>query len=127
MLIIPAIDLRQGKCVRLAQGRKHSATVYEVDPINVAKSFESAGALMVHVVDLDRAFGEGQSLNRDVARRIIHSVSIPVQFGGGLRIIDDVEELITAGAARVVIGTLAVESPDTLARLVELFGSRIVV
>lgn len=127
MLIIPAIDLRQGKCVRLAQGRKDSATAYEVDPINVAKSFERAGAQMLHVVDLDRAFGEGLSLNREVARHIIRSVSIPVQFGGGLRIIDDVEELITAGAARVVIGTLAVESPATLARLVELFGSRIVV
>lgn len=127
MLIIPAIDLRHGKCVRLAQGRKDSATAYDVDPIGVAKSFESDGAQMLHVVDLDGAFGEGQSLNRDVAKRIIRSSSIPVQFGGGLRIIDDVEELITAGAARVVIGTLAVESPETLARLVELFGARIVV
>ncbi|MEK6322804.1 MAG: 1-(5-phosphoribosyl)-5-[(5-phosphoribosylamino)methylideneamino]imidazole-4-carboxamide isomerase [Acidobacteriota bacterium] len=127
MLIIPAIDLRQGKCVRLAQGRKDSTTDYDLDPIGVAKSFEYDGAQMLHVVDLDGAFGEGQSLNRNVAIRIIRSSSIFVQFGGGLRGISDVEELISAGAARVVIGTLAVESPETLARLVELFGARIVV
>jgi phosphoribosylformimino-5-aminoimidazole carboxamide ribotide isomerase len=127
MLIIPAIDLRQGKCVRLAQGRKDSATAYDVDPLGVAKSFEYDGAQMLHVVDLDGAFGDVQSLNRNVAKQIILSSGIPVQFGGGLRRIDDVEELITAGASRVVIGTLAAESPETLARLVEQFGARIVV
>lgn len=127
MLIIPAIDLRQGKCVRLAQGRKDSATAYDVDPLAVAKSFEQDGARMLHVVDLDGAFGEGKSLNREVAMQIISASNIPVQFGGGMRSIDDVEKLISAGAARVVIGTLAVESPETLARLVELFGARIVV
>lgn len=127
MLIIPAIDLRQGKCVRLAQGRKEAATAYDRDPIAVAKAFEADGARMLHVVDLDGAFGEGQSLSRDVAKRIIHSVSVPVQFGGGMRAIDDVEDLILAGASRVVIGTLAAESPETLARLVERFGPRIVV
>jgi len=127
MLIIPAIDLRQGKCVRLAQGRKDAATGYDRDPIDVAQAFEADGARMLHVVDLDGAFGEGQSVNRDVVKRIIHSVSVPVQFGGGLRTIDDVEELILAGASRVVIGTLAAESPDTLATLVERFGPRIVI
>lgn len=127
MLIIPAIDLRQGKCVRLEQGRKDSATAYDVDPLGVAKSFEQDGARMLHVVDLDGAFGEGRSLNREVAKRIIRSVTIPVQFGGGLRGISDVEELMSTGAARVVIGTLAVESPETLAMLVALFGARIVV
>lgn len=127
MLIIPAIDLRQGKCVRLAQGRKEAATGYDRDPIVVAKAFEADGAYLLHVVDLDGAFGEGQSLNREVAKRIIHSVSVPVQFGGGMRAIDDVEELILAGASRVVIGTIAAESPETLATLIERFGPRIVV
>lgn len=127
MLIIPAIDLRQGKCVRLVQGRKETATAYDRDPIEVAKAFEADGARMLHVVDLDGAFGEGQSLNRDVAKRIIYSVSVPVQFGGGLRTIDDVDELILAGANRVVIGTLAAETPESLASLVERFGPRIVV
>ena len=127
MMIIPAIDLRQGKCVRLAQGRKEAATAYDRDPIGVAQAFEADGARVLHVVDLDGAFGEGQSLSRDVAKRIIHSVSIPVQFGGGMRTIDDVEELISAGASRVVLGTLAAELPETLARLVDRFGARIVV
>ena len=127
MLLIPAIDLRQGKCVRLAQGRKDEETSYDRDPISVAKAFEADGAGMLHVVDLDGAFGEGQSLNREVVKLIIQSISVPVQFGGGLRTIDDVEELILAGANRVVIGTLAAESPETLSRLVERFGRRIVV
>ena len=127
MLIIPAIDLRQGKCVRLSQGRKDSATAYDVDPLGVARSFEVDGAKMLHVIDLDGAFGEGKSVNREVAREIIRTSSIPVQFGGGLRRVEDVEELISAGAARVVIGTMAVEAPEKLTRLVELFGARIVV
>ena len=127
MLIIPAIDLRQGKCVRLVQGRKDAATAYDSDPIAVAQSFEADGARMLHLVDLDSAFGERQSVNRDVAKRIINSVSIAVQFGGGMRTIADVEELTQAGANRVVIGTLAAEAPETLAMLVERFGPRIVV
>lgn len=127
MLTIPAIDLRQGKCVRLEQGRKGAATAYDRDPIGVARAFEADGARMLHVVDLDGAFGEGQSINRDIAKHIIRSVSVPVQFGGGLRAIDDVEELVLAGANRVVIGTLAAESPETLATLLDRFGPRIVV
>lgn len=127
MLIIPAIDLRHGKCVRLAQGRKDAATAYDRDPIAVAQAFEAEGAQMLHVVDLDSAFGERQSVNRDVAKRIIDSVGIPVQFGGGMRTITDVEELVRAGANRVVIGTLAAEAPETVVTLVERFGTRIVV
>jgi phosphoribosylformimino-5-aminoimidazole carboxamide ribotide isomerase len=127
MLIIPAIDLRKGKCVRLAQGRKDKETSYDRDPIGVAKAFEADGAQMLHVVDLDGAFGDGQSLNREVVKRIIQSVGVPVQFGGGLRTIGDVEELILAGANRVVIGTLAAESAESLSTLVERFGPRVVV
>ena len=127
MLIIPAIDLRRGTCVRLTQGRKDKEISYDRDPISVAKGFEGDGAQMLHVVDLDGAFGEGQSLNREVVKRIIQSVGIPVQFGGGLRSPGDVDELILAGANRVVIGTLAAESAETLSTLVERFGSRIVV
>jgi len=127
MLIIPSIDLRQGKCVRLAQGRKDHATSYDLDPIAVAKSFEADGARMLHVVDLDRAFGEEQSLSRAVAKEIFRSVSIPVQFGGGLRRIEDVDELISAGAGRVIIGTLAIESVETVEKLVRIFGDAIVV
>ena len=123
MLIIPAIDLQQGKCVRLAQGRKEAATIYDGDPVDVAKSFELAGAHMLHIVDLDAAFSDRGSSNRRLLREIIQAIEIPVQFGGGLRNSDDVKAVIELGVTRVVIGTLAVESPETLAELVHIFGS----
>src|SRR6266851_4180107 len=122
MLVIPAIDLRQGKCVRLTQGRKDVATVYDADPVKVADAFENDGARMLHVVDLDGAFSESNACNREVLRDIVRAVSIPVQFGGGLRSAKDIEEAVSLGVSRVVIGTLAVESPDMLAEFVELFG-----
>ena len=127
MLIIPAIDLRQGRCVRLAQGRRADAKIYGGDPVEVARNFESQGARMLHVVNLDGAFDEADSLNREVARRIMRAVRIPVQFGGGLRSERAVVELIEEGAARVVVGTLAVESPDLLEELVRQFGERVAV
>lgn len=127
MQIIPAIDLRNGQCVRLMQGRRAEATVYDGDPVEIARAFAEAGAPMLHVVDLDGAFAETRSPNRAVARRIIEAVEIPVQFGGGLREISDVRELIESGAARVVVGTLVLESEERLTRLVELFGTRVAV
>ena len=123
MLIIPAIDLQNGKCVRLAQGRKNAATVYDDDPIKVAKGFELAGAQMLHIVDLDAAFSDSGSPNRDLLGQIIRAIEIPVQFGGGLRTAKDVEEMIKLGVRRAIVGTLAVESPETVADLVRDFGS----
>ena len=123
MLIIPAIDLQKGKCVRLSQGRKEAATVYDGNPIEVAKDFELAGAQMLHIVDLDAAFSDGASPNRRLLREILRAIEIPVQFGGGLRSVADVKSAIELGVTRVVIGTLAVESPETLKELVEIFGS----
>jgi len=127
MLIIPAIDLKDGLCVRLAQGRKSEVRVYDGDPVEIARSFEGAGARMLHVVDLDGALTGGDSRNRKVARRIIRAVEIPVQFGGGVRSVTDVQQLIEFGAAQVVIGTLAAESPEILENFVQLFGFRICV
>ena len=127
MLIIPAIDLRQGKCVRLAQGRREDVKIYGDDAVEVARDFEAQGARMLHVVNLDGAFDEGDSLNREVARQIMSAVGIPVQIGGGLRGERAVDQLIEAGAARVVVGTLAVESPATLDNLVRRYGSRVAV
>ncbi|HEV2801269.1 MAG TPA: 1-(5-phosphoribosyl)-5-[(5-phosphoribosylamino)methylideneamino]imidazole-4-carboxamide isomerase [Pyrinomonadaceae bacterium] len=127
MLIIPAIDLKDGRCVRLTQGRRAEAKVYDGDPVEIARQFEAEGARMLHVVDLDGAFAETNSPNREVARRIIEAVSVPVQFGGGLRRERDVRELIECGAARVVVGTLVVESEELLVRLVDSFGARIAV
>ena len=122
MLVIPAIDLRQGKCVRLTQGRKEAVTAYDDDPVRIAGEFERDGARMLHVVDLDGALAESNGENRHVLREIVRAVHIPVQFGGGLRGVKDVEQAINLGVARVVIGTLAVESPEMLAKIVQLFG-----
>ena len=127
MLIIPAIDLRQGKCVRLAQGRRSDVKIYGDDPVALACDFEAQGAQMLHVVNLDGAFDESDSLNRKVAQQIIRAVGIPVQLGGGLRSADAVEQLIQAGAARVVVGTMAVEALETLEHLTRRFGNRIAV
>lgn len=122
MLVIPAIDLREGECVRLTEGRKETAIVYNADPVNVAEKFEQDGARMLHVVDLDGAFSESNWRNRDVLRDLVRAVRIPVQFGGGLRGAEDIEQIISLGVARVVLGTLAVELPEMLAKFVRLFG-----
>jgi phosphoribosylformimino-5-aminoimidazole carboxamide ribotide isomerase len=122
MLIIPAIDLQNGKCVRLVQGRKDAATVYDDDPVKVAKDFELAGARMLHIVDLDAAFSGRDSPNRPLLRQIIRAIRIPVQFGGGLRTAHDVTEVIELGVTRAVVGTLAVESTETVAELARIFG-----
>ena len=127
MLIIPAIDLKDGRCVRLTMGRKSEVKIYDADPVDVAKSFEDAGARMLHLVDLDGAFDGGVSRNRRVARKIIRSVNMPVQFGGGMRAVTDIQQMIEFGASQVVIGTLAAESPETLEMFVQLFGFRICV
>jgi phosphoribosylformimino-5-aminoimidazole carboxamide ribotide isomerase len=122
MLIIPAIDLQNGKCVRLMQGRKEAPTVYDDDPVKVAKDFELAGARMLHVVDLDAALSGRDSPNRPLLRKIIRAIRIPVQFGGGLRTAHDVREVIELGVTRTVVGTLAVESSETVAELTRIFG-----
>src|SRR6266545_4633097 len=125
MLIIPAIDLKDGCCVRLKQGLKSEVTVYDEDPLRLAQRLEAAGAQFIHVVDLDGAFAGAESPNRHLACRIFRTVNIPVQFGGGIRSVSDVRQLIDAGAARVVLGTLAAESSEDLHKILEAFGPRI--
>src|SRR5688572_33266518 len=92
MLVIPAIDLKNGSCVRLVQGRKTDVTVYDENPVDVAKQFARAGAEMIHVVDLDGAFAGGESPNREVVKKIAAAVDVPIEFGGGVRTIDDRSE-----------------------------------
>jgi phosphoribosylformimino-5-aminoimidazole carboxamide ribotide isomerase len=121
--IIPSIDLRDGHCVRLTQGRKDNATVYDGDPIQIARSYEASGARMIHIVDLDGAFSDTNSRNRQVLREIISRIGIPLQFGGGLRSLEDIVQVIELGVARVVIGTLAVEAPATLDQALNSFGA----
>ena len=121
--IIPGIDLRDGRCVRLVQGRKHDTTIYDGDPIDIALRYVGSGAEMIHLVDLDGAFSDPGSRNRQVLREIISRINIPLQFGGGLRSLADVAEVIEFGVARVVIGTLAVEAPESLDQALRLFGA----
>ena len=126
MIIFPAIDMRQGRCVRLLQGRAEQETVYFEDPVAVALRWEAEGAAWLHLVDLDGAMSEGSG-NRAIAKGIFAALRIPVQFGGGLRTMKDLEEILGAGAARVVVGTAAVQHPEFLAEALQQFGERIVV
>jgi phosphoribosylformimino-5-aminoimidazole carboxamide ribotide isomerase len=109
------------------QGRKSDVTVYNENPVQVAKEFASAGAQMIHVVDLDGAFSEADSPNRAVVQKILEAVDVPVEFGGGIRSLDDVQTLSDQGVARVVLGTIAAEAPDSLNEFVERFSSKICV
>jgi phosphoribosylformimino-5-aminoimidazole carboxamide ribotide isomerase len=128
MRIIPAIDLKGGRLVRLVQGRENSATTYNKDPVGVALQYEAAGARSIHVVDLDAAFRGAASGNRQIIRDIVHGVKVPVEVGGGVRSIADIEELIEkTGARYVILGTLAVEQPDLVAEAVTIFGDAILV
>jgi phosphoribosylformimino-5-aminoimidazole carboxamide ribotide isomerase len=127
MQIIPAIDLRDGRCVRLSQGRKEQTKVYDADPVAVACGFASEGAELLHLVDLDGAFSEPNSRNRAVLHEIVRAIDIPVQFGGGLRQTADVARAINYGVSRVVIGTVAAESPEILSQMLEQFGSKAIV
>jgi phosphoribosylformimino-5-aminoimidazole carboxamide ribotide isomerase len=106
MLIIPAIDLKDGKCVRLTQGRMQDETVYSDDPVSVARRWAAAGAEWLHVVDLDAAVA-GHTRNRDCIGRIVDAVGLPVQVGGGLRTAADVDACLSIGVRRAIIGTAA--------------------
>jgi len=125
-LILPAIDLKGGKVVRLQQGRADAATVYSDDPAAVAKRWENEGARYLHVVDLDGAF-EGEPRNWDCVRSILRAVQIPIQLGGGLRRRSQVEEALKMGVTRVVLGTKACDSPEFVSALVQDFHRHIVV
>ena len=113
MLILPAIDLRQGRCVRLLQGREQDETVYDHDPAAVAERFVAAGAQRLHLVDLDGAF-RGQGVNLASIQEIVRRIRIPVQVGGGLRTREDVRRMLDLGVASVIIGTMAVKHPQEL-------------
>lgn len=122
MNIYPAIDLKDGQCVRLVQGRADQKTVYSNTPADVALGFEAAGAAFLHIVDLDGAF-QGKPHNHQVIQDIAAAIHIPFQVGGGLRTVEDVENALVLGAARVIIGTRAVSSPAFVADLLTRYGS----
>ena len=126
MLIIPAIDLRAGKCVRLVEGKLDRETIYSDDPAAVAHIWENSGAQLLHIVDLDGAFA-GSPRNLETISSIISSISIPVQVGGGIRDLETVDRLLQMGVTRVILGTVAIQKPLLVAEAVERFGDRIIV
>lgn len=126
MIIYPAIDLKEGQCVRLVQGKAENKTVYSSDPAAMACSFQEQGAEWLHIVDLDGAF-QGRSGNRDAIARIARQITIPFQVGGGLRQLEDVENMLEIGASRVIIGTRAVTSPEFMGDLLRRFGAKKIV
>jgi len=124
--VIPAIDLRGGRCVRLLQGDFARETVFSDDPVAVARRWEACGAPRLHVVDLDGAAG-GRPVQVEIVRAIARAVAVPVQTGGGLRTMEALADALAAGAARAVLGTAAAEDPGLVARAVERYGEAIVV
>jgi phosphoribosylformimino-5-aminoimidazole carboxamide ribotide isomerase len=126
MILLPAVDIRGGKAVRLRQGDFDQETVYANDPVEAARSFVAAGARFLHVVDLDGA-REGEPVNLHHLGRIRHELDIPVQFGGGLRSIGSIRRALAAGADRVVLGTAAYTDPDFLDEALAAFTARILV
>jgi phosphoribosylformimino-5-aminoimidazole carboxamide ribotide isomerase len=126
MILLPAVDIRDGKAVRLRQGHFDQETVYADDPLEAARSFVEAGARYLHVVDLDGA-REGEPANLDHLRRIAAEAGIPVQYGGGLRSLMSIREALSAGAERVVVGTAAYGDAEFLEEAIATWGPRVLV
>lgn len=126
MIIIPAIDIKNGRCVRLLQGRMDAETVYSDDPASMALRWAEGGAGRLHVVDLDGAI-EKRPKNLDRIRAIIDAVNIPIQVGGGIRDMETIRMYLENGADRVVIGTEAIRNPDLVRQACQAYPGRIVV
>ena len=124
--VIPAVDILDGKCVRLKQGRFDNKTVYYDDPLEAAKLWESKGAKRLHVVDLNGA-RTGTPENAEIIKEILKTLTIPVQVGGGYRRLDLIDMMLNAGADRIVLGTTAIVNPNLLSSVCEKFGSHIAV
>ena len=127
MILIPAIDLKQGQCVRLRQGRMEESTVFSDDPVAMAGKWVDQGAKRLHLVDLDGAF-EGQPVNADVVESIAEAYpDLPIQIGGGIRTIETVETYLEAGVKYVIIGTQAVKKPEFVTELCSEFPGHVIV
>lgn len=126
MLVIPAIDLKAGQCVRLYQGDMNQATIYSDDPVTTALRWQSEGAERLHVVDLDGAVS-GTGVNTAVIAKICRALTIPVQVGGGIRNFEAIERLLFLGVTRVILGTIAYRDPETVAAACQRFPGQITV
>ena len=126
MEIIPAVDIKAGRCVRLLQGRKDSETVFSDDPAAMADRWASDGARLIHVVDLDGAF-EKRPRNVQAIKDIVGKIGVPIQLGGGIRTMEAIDMYLDVGVARVILGTEAVENPDLVRAACSRYPGRIVV
>ena len=127
MILIPAIDLKEGQCVRLRQGNMEDSTVFSDDPVAMAEKWVAQGCTRLHIVDLDGAF-EGEPINADVVEDISSSLpDLEIQIGGGIRSIDTVEAYLEAGVNYVIIGTMAVKRPEFVTQLCSEFPGNVIV
>ncbi len=126
MILFPAIDLKDGQCVRLELGEMDRATVFNDDPAAQARSFQEAGFEWLHIVDLNGAFA-GHPVNAEAVDAILRAVTIPVQLGGGIRDLQTIEHWLSAGVRRVILGTVAVRDPDLVREACRAFPGRIAV
>ncbi|MFA5832343.1 MAG: 1-(5-phosphoribosyl)-5-[(5-phosphoribosylamino)methylideneamino]imidazole-4-carboxamide isomerase [Bacteroidota bacterium] len=126
LLILPAIDIKDGRCVRLVQGAPGTEKIYSDDPVQMAILWRGENSKTLHVVDLDGAF-DGKMKNLDVLRRMMKAVDIPIQIGGGIRSYEQVKQLFEIGLYRVVLGTAAIDDPELVERCVKDFGARKIV
>ncbi len=126
MLILPAIDLRNGKCVNLVQGRAEEETIFSDQPIEMAKRWEAEGAEYLHLVDLDGAF-HGTSENLQIVREIVEAIQIPVQLGGGIRTLERLDLVVNLGVARAILGTAALKNPVLVEHACRKYGAQIAV
>jgi len=126
VIIIPAIDLKDGRCVRLLQGKKEEVTVYSDDPASMAEHWVDLGARMLHVVDLDGAFS-GEQKNMEQIREIRKRIHIPMQLGGGIRDMETISRLVEMGVDRVIIGTSAASNPDMIQEAARKYPERVLV
>lgn len=126
MIIFPAMDLREGKCVRLYQGEFSTSQVVGENPVDIALNFKNQGAEYIHMVDLDGAL-KGDISNIAVIRDIINETGLPVQLGGGIRSISTIEKLVTLGVSRVILGTAALNNSEMVKEAVKYFGEKIAV
>jgi phosphoribosylformimino-5-aminoimidazole carboxamide ribotide isomerase len=124
MLVVPAIDLRGGKCVRMRQGDPTTEVEYDDDPVERAKAFVDAGAQRLHVIDLDAAFGSGENLT--AVERVCRAVGVPVQMGGGLRAVKHAEEAFAVGVSEIILGTLLVEDERLARHIVSRFPGKVI-
>ncbi|MFC1507557.1 1-(5-phosphoribosyl)-5-[(5-phosphoribosylamino)methylideneamino]imidazole-4-carboxamide isomerase [Thermoproteota archaeon] len=122
MILIPAIDLMNGKCVRLFQGDPSKSKQYYEDPTQAARSFQTQGAEMLHIVDLDAALGLGGNI--EIIERIIKSVDIKVQVGGGIRTFEKAEKILELGVTRAIFGTAFIRNPELISQISETFGKQ---